>query len=471
MSDEIHFAPDIQGTIAATRAKHFEWVNILGELIDNSFDAGATRVDITIAGRELTIEDDGTGCDDMGRMLTMGRHSKKSTTKLGRYGVGLKDAAWWVGGATRIETQHAGKQHSIRLDWDRLAGWSAPVPLVTDSDGKRGTRIRFESLSRERRFPDGKRLESMLADLAFTYSPALKNNKQIVFRRTGKENLLLQSYELPDIADKVEKTITVDGRTARICVGVVPEGIDNPRPGITYTHAFRVIMHNALGCNGYGCARIAGRVSLDEGWTLARNKDDVTAYKDELGDAVFAAIRHVVEKASSQALTLKSSSLAESLTSAFRGIVGGSEDNAKAKRDSARNKTGRSDPTGTGGKHGRARKSQAGTRFREMKPGRFRVDFRPCREGVVGEVDLDGRVISLASNHPWVNEAKVANDQRTLLAVAVMLFASRDVDNPTPLLSVCRDGSVSRDVAEVAGHLFLEMHNAESSTAALKVVA
>lgn len=468
MSSEIHFAPDVQGTIASTRAKYYEWTHILGELIDNSFDAGATRVDITLDGRTLTVEDDGVGCDDLEKMLTMGRHSRKSTTRLGRYGVGLKDAAWWVGGPTLIETCSAGTLRRLKLDWDRMTGWSAPSPFVTDADGKRGTRIRFESMSKERRFPDGKQLDARLAELAFIYSPALKGGKQITFRRSNKPPVLLQRYELPKLAEHVDTEINVEGKTARVFVGIVADGVENLRPGIIYTHAFRVITHGALGCGGLGSSRIAGWVALGDGWTLARNKDDVTAYKDELGEAVFAAIRSLVERASSQALTIKSQSLAEGLTSRFRGIVGGTEENAKAKRGPVKNKSGRVRPTGDGKQHKQARKTQAGSRFRDVKAGHFRIDFGPCEDGAIGRVDIDGRTIFLADNHSAIRQAKDENDERALLMVAVTLFSSYEAHSEAPLLSMIRDGSTARRIEIIAGRLLAEMH-AEKAT--LKVVA
>lgn len=458
MSNEIHFAPDVQGTIASTRAKSFEWTAILGELIDNAFDAGATRVEISIDGHELTVDDDGNGCDDIGRMLTMGKHARKSTTRLGRYGVGLKDAAWWVGGPTRIITHHAGRRHTIRIAWDSLANRSAPMPSVADADdGKRGTRIRFESMSKERRFPSGTRFDSMVSELAFIYSPALKNGKQIVFRRGNREPILLKRYELPRLAETIDTTITVEGKSARVFVGIVADGVENLRHGISYTHAFRVITHGALGCGGLGSSRIAGWVSLGDGWTLARNKDDVTAYKDELGEAVFEKIRPLVEKASSHALSIQSQSLADGLTSRFRGIVGGAEADAKAKRDSAKNQSGRVNPTGSGKKHKRAKKTQSGSRFREVKAGQFRIDFGPCIDGAIGRVDIDGRTIILADNHVAVQRAKDANDERSLLMLAVVLFASHEAYSEAPLLSIIRDGSCHKRTEQIAGHLLAEM--------------
>lgn len=461
--------PTVKGTILSVRVKRLEWEQVFGELIDNALDKGATRVDITIDGRSITIEDDGDGCDDIEKMLTLGRHERSATTRLGRYGVGLKDAAWWVGGPTLIETIHGGVLRRSLVDWDRMSNWEdVPDPEETPVTERRGTRIRFQSISKERRIPDGQRWEALLSELAFTYSPAIKDGRQITFRKGKRPAVPLQRYELPPLAECIETTLDVEGRRARLRVGIVADGAENPRPGIIYTHAFRVITHGALGCGGLGSSRIAGWVSLGEGWTLARNKDDVTAYKDELGEAVFAEIRPLVEKASSQALSIKSQSLAEGLTSRFRGIVGGAEENAKAKRNPPKNPSGRVKPSNSGKQHKQAKRTQPGSRFRDVRAGQFRIDFGPCSDGAIGRIDIDGRTIFLADNHVAVQQAKAVNDERSLLVLAVVLFASHEAYSEAPLLSIIRDGSCHRRTEQIAGHLLAELYGQQP---ALKAVA
>ena len=181
MTQEIEFAPDVHGTINAARSRGIPWRDVLGELIDNAFDAGATMVHITIDGKELSVEDNGRGCGDFAKMLTMGRHAPHETTKLGRYGVGFKDAAWWVGGPTTIRTIHKGRVRTLRVDWDHLTGWRLPDPGDEPSDGSIGTRITFGRTIR--RFPDGKAFSDLRDQIGYIYSPALKDGRQIGIRR------------------------------------------------------------------------------------------------------------------------------------------------------------------------------------------------------------------------------------------------------------------------------------------------
>ena len=472
MTDNIiHFEPDLQGTIEGARARDILWVHVLGELIDNSFDHHATRVVISINGRDLVVEDDGDGCGDMEQMLTMGRH-KKSGPRLGRYGVGLKDAAWWVGGPTRIETCHGGNLHAIVLDWDRMESWSSPSLRVEKSD-RRGTKIRFESMSKHRPFPVGERLRSMLDELAFIYSPAIKNGRQIVFRRGKREPDLLKRFELPTLTNVVDTTITVDGKTARVYAGIVPDGVENSRPGLAYTHLFRVLFNNALGCKGVAARHIAGWVSLDGGWTLTRNKDGISAHKAELGAAVETAIASVIAHASGRALVMRSQLLSADLTSAFRGLVDASSEagaDARAKRSKPKSLTGSITPSGNGSKHKRAKNEQAGSTFesKRKRAGKFDIGFKPLADGSIGEVDRDGGVIWLAENHPVVEKATRDEVRDTLLVIAVMLFSASEVNNETPLLAALPDGTRLKSIQVIAGRLLLE--TSEVVTPTLQVV-
>ena len=458
---EIDFTPDVRGTIEATRSKTFAWRELLGELIDNAFDASASTVEIEIKGKELSVTDNGNGCGDFEKMLTMGRHTRQIGTRLGRYGVGLKDAAWWLKGPTRISSVHHNQKQTLLIDWDKLTKWCLQSPnRVPAETGDRGTRIRFEQIGR--RFPDGKSLQEVIADIGYIYSPAIKNGQQVIFRK-GREQILAKRYELPPLVDVIDTSIIVDGKRARVHVGIVPDGTPNPKPGINYTHGFRVILpYTALGCGGYGCARIAGWVVLEDGWKLDRNKYDVAEFKEELGEAVFGVIRDIVIKASSQAKDLKTTALAKSLTDAFRGLMSG----IKGKRDPVKNCTGAVEPKNTGRRHRKYTKSQPGTSSLRANVGRLRIDFGPCEAGAIGRVDLDGPTIWLADNHPSVIRWKADDNQDALTTTAVFLFVQRDLDAGTQLLSIVRDGALAREASSIVGHIMAEQHEEHGLTLA-----
>jgi hypothetical protein len=404
----------------AIRNQSLSYKAILGELIDNAFDAGASRIRIEVAGKDLIVEDDGNGCSDLASMVTLGKHIKQSGTRLGRYGVGLKDAALWLGGPTRIRSVNGGRVRTVFVDWDHLVDWEIPDPIEIEAEpGERGTRLTFHNISH--RFPDGDRFREMVSDLSYLFTPALKNDRQIVFRGRDKQVVVAKRFELPPLERVIDRDISIDGKRAHIHVGVVPDGIQNVRPGIAYTHGFRVIMpQTALGCGGHSPSRISGWVSLDGGWRLNKNKDGVNAGDEELGEAVYAQIKDIVADAAKQAMSIKSAELAQKITSMLRGLSP-----VDARREPG-DRVGSVSPKGSGRKHQRANKSRDGASRRGPSLGRMNIDFRSCSQPCTGEVDFHGGFIYLAENNSWIAGLRKTENVEALVTAAVGLFAAED---------------------------------------------
>ena len=121
-------------TLTALRRQNITWHDMLGELIDNSLDAGATRVGIRFHGRNLVVTDNGSGCTDISKMLTLGSHQHLDTTKLGRYGVGLKDVSTNLWCRLRIRSTRAGLTMRGVFDVPAVArsmAWEIPeLPIL-----------------------------------------------------------------------------------------------------------------------------------------------------------------------------------------------------------------------------------------------------------------------------------------------------------------------------------------------------
>ena len=95
--------------LRAMKSQNFTTVRMLGELIDNSLDAGADRIEIfRTSKKEWIIRDDGMGIKDVMSVLRHGVHSSGSDS-IGVYGVGLKDAVIWGGNTLDISTASHGK--------------------------------------------------------------------------------------------------------------------------------------------------------------------------------------------------------------------------------------------------------------------------------------------------------------------------------------------------------------------------
>ena len=103
------------------------------EITDNSVDAGAKNIDITldIDKNILTVEDDGCGMDATRlENATIAAISNKDviTGQIGRYGIGLKNTAHAIADSFTISTTMAGslKEHYYEEDLVNMTGWTHP---------------------------------------------------------------------------------------------------------------------------------------------------------------------------------------------------------------------------------------------------------------------------------------------------------------------------------------------------------
>ena len=63
--------------------------------VDNSLDAGARRIEISLDGEEVIFQDDGAGitAERISTLFSLGNHGPMPTTQLGRFGIGIKGVA------------------------------------------------------------------------------------------------------------------------------------------------------------------------------------------------------------------------------------------------------------------------------------------------------------------------------------------------------------------------------------------
>lgn len=457
--------------LIAWRSQNLTRAHVLGELIDNSFDWGSNTVTIEYTGKNLIISDDGEGCGDLANMLTAGNSARGGKVRVGRFGVGLKDSAIWLGGITQIRSVNRGIVRAVNADWDAIARshqWRIPVPREDKAEaGDRGTRITFAGITRD--MPSGKNLDTLIAEIGYLFTPAIKAGKQIVFRFKGRPPISAPRFTLPKLEHEVDVDIFVDSKRAHVHVGVVPaDAPTNPRPGISYTHLHRVIIPACgLGCGGRGYSRISGWVSLDGGWTLNKNKDGVNVDEDALGDAVFGAIKDVVERASRQSMSIKSAAIANNLTSMLRAAFATGD----AQRDRTGEKPGSVTPKNSGRRHAKTNKGRIGASRlwrKTVDVGSLSVEFKPFEDPLIGSVDLKGPTVWLSDNHRRIVQLREQENLDALLAVAFALLAevSRHPDNQ-------RSFRFGEDPSEISfenafGRLFREHKEPDSK---LKVVA
>lgn len=101
--DELDVPPDPAALIESMRAFGYSLPTAVADLIDNSISAGARSIDVEFdwdgANSALAVVDDGGGMDErtLTEAMRLGTRSpleERAPTDLGRFGLGLKSAAW-----------------------------------------------------------------------------------------------------------------------------------------------------------------------------------------------------------------------------------------------------------------------------------------------------------------------------------------------------------------------------------------
>lgn len=118
-------APDPLGLFKILARAGHSLPSAVADLVDNSLSHGAREIDITFpnpnaAGRWMCIRDDGTGMTPSGLRdaMKIGHQREYDDGDLGKFGYGLKGAAWSQADRLTVVSKAAGNQSTI-LTWDK----------------------------------------------------------------------------------------------------------------------------------------------------------------------------------------------------------------------------------------------------------------------------------------------------------------------------------------------------------------
>lgn len=428
-----HYAPpDGLGTIEFIAAQRISWKAALCEWIDNAFDADANAVAIEVGANAVSISDDGRGCAQLEPFIRLGESRRHLTTRLGRFGIGAKDAAIIIGGPNsqlRVESVHKGTRRVLQINWHSYAKeWAYTPPTVSPAGpGQIGTKITVNPVTK--RTPNKGDWAKLQDDLGYIYAPALKEGRQISVRlkKSDRRPRIITRWSPPrlDPHHTVDSVITVKGKRARVYVGLVAEGEPNHRNGITYFHGFRVIVPSSQkGCGNHNASRVCGFVELLDGWRLAKNKDAIVGDEGELFQAVEAACRPVLEAADRAGMTMRSAAFAQAVESRLQASL---DRMAKARRRKGGGNKGSKRPTGKGGRHTRAQVEQPGSTFPSSAgapSGTLKIVHSPLgKDRGVGE--FKAPVVYLNTDDPAVAEAE---QSQNILATTILAGALISID-------------------------------------------
>jgi hypothetical protein len=420
---------------------NLKWWIALGEWIDNCLDARASTIAFEFTKHALLIVDDGIGCLDPGVMVQLGEHVKHSSTQLGRYGIGGKDAALWVGGVNSsidIRTAHDGVMRSLLVKWLEYANddWSfeeaVERPLAPNESS--GTSIAISP--RVRHPPRGQPWQELVTELGYVFAPALKQGHQIKFKgpSTGGRWAPLVRWELPAFdGEVIDARIEVNGKSARVYCGVVAQGEPNLRGGFTYSHRWRVIERaSAHGCGDFSTARVCGFVEIDASWPLTKNKDGVSRDADALYAEVARVARPVLERAESIGMELQSRQFRMHVNARLNAQIAAAD--RKAKRSRGANH-GTKNPTGNGRPHRQAKHDQPGNRFHARGNG-LDVDYVDLgRPDDLGQVKVPGRILLNLAN-PMIAQCRREQNVEAIVIAAASLIGFHSSQSDKPLLKL-----------------------------------
>src|SRR3982750_1178306 len=103
MAEELDITPHVN-LLRSYRGEKIDYCLLVGEGVDNAFDAGASRVDVFFGPESITINDNGSGVSKgrLSSLFSLGEHGPLSTTQLGRFGIGIKAQAINAGDIFRV---------------------------------------------------------------------------------------------------------------------------------------------------------------------------------------------------------------------------------------------------------------------------------------------------------------------------------------------------------------------------------
>lgn len=400
------------------------WPSAISELIDNSFDAGATRVELRFStsnqDRHWEVSDDGKGCPDISKMLPLGSHFDQGTAlqPVGMWGVGLKDAWAFSGQSISIDTVCKGRRGVLQLSVSDVVDLTGPDPKYVDAkDSPSGTTVRL-SMDRTRRAPKQETWDR----IQWIFTPALSQGRQITVELPGgKRKIPLKPVETPPFVESTEDSFEVDGKQVSIAIGIVKDGYRMTNGPFWIMYGHRIIRHSTIGAGRYSTLRMGGKIILGKGWALTKNKDDLSDLSEELGDAIFSRIEPLLRKHERLSEDVESAALKAELETMLNDSIKAA---TKEKRNSPENQTGAVMPRASGRTRKNFSKTQPiGDGDSAKKRRGFSIDWMEDDGPMIGEFDGLANVVRLNVCHPFIQDAKAESNRPALYAVAVTLMS------------------------------------------------
>jgi Histidine kinase-, DNA gyrase B-, and HSP90-like ATPase len=264
--------------------------HLIGEMVDNSLDAGAKRIEIVIdLSKDLiSVRDDGNGAKSLADCFRLG-DSGKNLADLGRYGVGLKTAGFHLGSQIALETQHAGCRQYAFSDLDEEL---CELSQRERSPGASFFKVVIGHLKKKRQ-----KWEPLAHQLAEIYEPALRAGKKIVLNGSP-----IPVLAYPRLTHRIEVERTYNGLPFRAFGGVMKDDSRSYGYHLVLPQRRVISINNNDGMGRYSGSRFFAWVELleDQGrWPIDKNKRGLMD-EDEFVGSLFPDFEPAIRAASDQ---------------------------------------------------------------------------------------------------------------------------------------------------------------------------
>jgi hypothetical protein len=361
--------PDLRygaSIVFALGGRSLSWPQMMSEWIDNSFGAGANRVQITYdrTSNTLVIEDDGLGCDDLVEMESPARSKRHAGDRAGRYGIGgvMSQIVASQKGFVEVFSVTATKTMEIAVDWGKCLAEDRLYTTrhLEDARGPRdrvGTKIVIHTCRRLTT------VSSVVRDLGYRYSGELSSGKSIVLDVNG-ETISVHPYEPPEAIKSLDGEFDLDGNHIRFHCRIVGRSDQNPYSGWSVHWGYRFLDRFSDPAEGLPTGRIYAEVCLPETWkNISDTKDAFLEYPETLWAAVAERCRPLVQEAARRDAEVDLTDAGNAVADIINKILEGdkaAKAKVKGRRPGDGEKTGTVVPEnpGRGGRHRRFSESQ-----------------------------------------------------------------------------------------------------------------
>jgi hypothetical protein len=412
------------------------WASLLAELIDNAQDAGAKSITLDFSTPGVFVaSDDGVGCSDLRLMLAAGCRADHETTQAGQHGIGGKEAIICLANQAEITSVCEGIRRTITVNWlDVMASgrWEVPAPTQTPTPQPSGTCLILRSLIKA--LPSNY-VGAAKEKFGALYAPAITSGAFRIFLRyrAGRGGKVHCDSIAPALLPRLEREESGEftfphGRTARFHMGIIAEPDQRVMQGITVAIPTRVIMvRQRFGLGNDPTPGLYGYVELSRGWSLAKNKDDLSPSDRQFIASVIAdRFRGLIEFARKSGEDIRLAGCNRALALIPTAIRRERDRTRKARRAPPTHHTGTVLPTGTGRSHTQAARTQPGTRF----PGPAASDEQSFTLGYdsMGRTALfttseDGKMVTVNTDHDFYKHTGGNTD--VLMPLAVLFIAAQ----------------------------------------------